>query len=150
MGKRTLVLLLIFNCILLGAGWTMALYSYPRLPWTMPLWLNFFRQPPLEMTKSPLFFIYPLSQVLLFSVLFIAGRKASFKKKNPKIRKMRQEHVLLSLIFFNLIFIHIQRSLIFLAQGMEKGIHPYYFYSLFGIILVLIPYYRYREKILGT
>jgi len=51
-------------------------------------------------------------------------------------------------IFFQLIFIHIQRSLILLAHGIEKGIRPIYFYSVVGFILVLIPYYRMRLKAL--
>jgi hypothetical protein len=54
----------------------------------------------------------------------------------------------LTLIFFNLIFIHIQRSLILLSHNIEKGVDTYYFYSLFGIIFLLILYYRLREKIL--
>jgi len=47
-----------------------------------------------------------------------------------------------------LIFIHLQRSLILLAHGVEKGVRELYFYSLFGIILALIPVYQIRAKIM--
>ena len=60
-----------------------------------------------------------------------------------------KEMVFLILIFFNLIFIHIQRSLILLARGVERGVSELYFYSLFGIILALIPVYQIRAKIMA-
>ncbi len=48
---------------------------------------------------------------------------------------------------FNLIFIHIQKSLILVSHQMAQGVDKYYFYLLFGIILVLIPYYRIRVRL---
>jgi hypothetical protein len=58
-----------------------------------------------------------------------------------------KEYAYLTLIFFNLIFIHIQKSLILVAHQVALGIDKYYFYLLFGIILVLIPYYRIRVRL---
>jgi hypothetical protein len=65
------------------------------------------------------------------------------------VHDLQKEFILLVLIFFQLIFIHIQRSLILMAHGVEQGIRPFYFYSVFGIILILIPYYRLRLNALG-
>jgi len=62
----------------------------------------------------------------------------------PRIFK---EYVYLTLVFFNLIFIHIQRSLILVAHQVAQGVDKYYFYLLFAIILVLIPYYRIRVRL---
>jgi len=61
---------------------------------------------------------------------------------------LRKEFVLLELIFFNLIFIHIQRSLIWLAHGLSPGVNKFYFFSLIIIILLLIPYYRLRRSLI--
>lgn len=139
----------------------MAFYVYNRLPQQIPFWLNFFGQEVIKGVKSPLFFIYPLIQTLFFLgfwLLAVVGssRKAIFEgapvlsteSQSALYSDLRKEHVYLSLIFFNLIFIHIQRSLILLAHQAEKGVMALYFYSLFGILLVLIPLYRFREKIL--
>jgi hypothetical protein len=62
---------------------------------------------------------------------------------------LMKEMVFLVLIFFNLIFIHLQRSLILLAYGVERGVRELYFYSLFGIILALIPIYQIRARIMA-
>lgn len=48
---------------------------------------------------------------------------------------------------FNLIFIHLQKSLILVSYQVAQGVDKYYFYLLFGIILVLIPYYRIRVRL---
>jgi hypothetical protein len=64
------------------------------------------------------------------------------------IFRLKKEFVLLVLIFFNLIYIHLQRSIILISHGIEKGVSEYYFFSLFGIILILIPYYRIRKRII--
>lgn len=144
-------LLLSFNLILLGLSWIMAFYAYARLPSRMPLWLNFFGQEPLISNKSPLFFIYVFVQTFIFVGFLSAVHITHRRKKSiqpPMEQSLQTEIVLLVLIFFQLIFIHIQRSLILLAHGVEKGIRPYYFYSVFGIILILIPYYHMRLKAL--
>lgn len=147
MQKKSIILLLIFNWLLLGAGWTMAFYAYPRLPQKIPLWLNFFGQQPVLMKKSPLFFIYLLAQTLFLIIFLIIARKMSSKKTVPWKAHILKESVYLTLIFFNLIFIHVQRSLILVAHQVDKGVDKYYFYLLFGIILILIPYYRIRVRL---
>ncbi len=158
MKKKTILLLFIFNVILLILSWVMAFYAYPKLPQRIPLWLNFLGQQTIKVKKTPLFFIYPLAQNLLYLSFYFVSRnkhlqKRALKRANVYSTKARKSHisdlkefVYLCLIFFNLIFIHIQRSLILMAHGIEKGVDLWYFFSLFGIILILIPYYRIRKK----
>jgi|GEM_PF-362242 len=70
---------------------------------------------------------------------------------NPELsqalKNLKKELILLLLIFFNLIFIHIQRSLIWLAHGLSAGVNKFYFFSLIIIILLLLPYYRFRRRL---
>jgi hypothetical protein len=130
----------------------MAFYAYARLPARMPLWLNFFGQDPIIYDKSPVFFIYVLVQTFLFVVFLYVIRVKHKKERSTQsavVLSLQKEIVLLVSIFFQLVFIHIQRSLILLAHGVAKGIQSYYFYSVFGIILILIPYFRMRLKALG-
>jgi len=148
---RAHIWLLSFNLILLGVSWFMAFYAYARLPSRFPLWLNFFGQEPLLSEKAPFFFIYVLVQTSLFFVFLLAIHLKHRREKSrvtPPVQSLQKEIILLVSIFFQLIFIHIQRSLILLAHGIEKGIRPIYFYSVVGFILVLIPYYRMRLKAL--
>ena len=151
MKNRTHKILLAFNLILLTISWIMAFYAYARLPARMPLWINFFGQEPIISDKSPAFFIYVLVQTLLFAVfLYVvwAKHRKNRSSQSPAVQSLQKEIVLLVSIFFQLIFIHLQRSLILLAHGVAEGIRPYYFYSVIGIILILIPYYRMRLKAL--
>lgn len=148
---RAHIWLLSFNLILLSVSWFTAFYAYARLPSRIPLWLNFFGQEPLFSEKSPFFFIYVLVQTILFFVFLLSIHLRHRSKKShltPLVQSLQKEIILLVSIFFQLIFIHIQRSLILLAHGIEKGIRPIYFYSIIGFILVLIPYYRMRLKAL--
>ncbi|MGQ9801674.1 MAG: hypothetical protein ACUVRL_08435 [Candidatus Saccharicenans sp.] len=86
---------------------------------------------------------------------YAVGKKAaSWNKRqfSPEllaaITNLKKELVLLLMIFFNLIFIHIQRSLIWLAHGPSAGVNKFYFFSLIIIILLLIPYYRFRRTLI--
>jgi hypothetical protein len=147
--KKKNWLLLICNIVLIATGWILAIYSYPRLPGMIPLWLNFLSTPVILVPKSPLFFIYPAVQTL-FAVLFISlpGLEAVQKSQKwgkPKLR----EFVYLVLIFFQVIFIHIQRSLIFSAHNIQQGVDEFYFLFLLVIILLLIPFFRFRERVLA-
>ncbi len=154
--------LLAANGLLLVIGWVMAFVAYPRLPESMPLWLNFSGQSVLLARRSLLFFIYPGSQTAFVILFWFLSRSAVLSRRVFKeelrafslaqikaFRELKEEFVVLVLLFFNLIFIHLQRSLILLAHRLERGIDPVYFYTLFGVILILIPYYRLRSKILG-
>jgi len=159
--RKILVMLLAANLFLLCLGWIVAFYAYPLLPQEMPLWLSFFRQEVIKVEKSPIFFAYPLVQTLFITGFWILSRSGFSKAKlfvqpdeNLSQRQktlysnLMKELVSLTLIFFNLIFIHIERSLILLAHGVEKGVMELYFYSLFGMILILIPLYQMRAKML--
>jgi hypothetical protein len=131
----------------LGTAAVMAFYAYPRLPQKIPLWLNFFGQQSVIADKSPLFFMYLLAQALFFIFFLVMTRKIASGKMAPWKAPIFKEYVYLTLIFFNLIFIHVQRSIILAARQVTQGIDKYYFYLLFAIILVLIPYYRIRVKL---
>jgi uncharacterized membrane protein len=144
LGRGTL--LFAADILLLAMGWLSALYSYPRLPARMPLWLNFLGQDVLTTNKSPAFFIYPLAQTL-FAVAFWLLSKIEYSRKALAEKRLGREFCGLVLIFFNLIFIHIQTSLILLAHGKSLGINEFYFGLLLAVILMLIPYFRIRRKL---
>ena len=145
--KKPVLLLLICNWVLLGTAAIMAFYAYPRLPQKIPLSLNFFGQQTIMTDKSPLFFVYLLAQTLFFIFFLVITRIISSKKMAPWKAPIFKEYIYLTLVFFNLIFIHVQRSIILAAHRVTQGIDKYYFYLLFAIILVLIPYYRIRVKL---
>jgi len=147
MRKKSVLLLLICNWVLLGTAAVMVFYAYPRLPQKIPLRLYFFGQEPFMTEKSPLFFIYLLVQTLFFIFFLVVTRIISSRKMVPWKAPIFKEYVYLTLIFFNLIFIHIQKSLILVSHQVAQGVDKYYFYLLFGIILVLIPYYRIRVRL---
>ena len=151
MKKRANVLLLSFNLILLAVSWVMALYAYARLPEKIPFWVNFFGKETEMNEKSPVFLLYILVQTLLVVVILyfiLIRRRRESNGKSSAIRNLQKEFVLLALIFVQLLFIHVQRSLILMAHGVEKGIRPFYFYSVIGILFLLIPLYRMRLKAL--
>lgn len=145
--NKSIRILFVFNCILVVAGWILALYSYPRLPQQMPLWLNFYGQDPILTKKSTLFFIYPLAQTLFVLLFILLTKTLASRKKTSWKAGLLMDQVLLNLIFFNLIFIHIQSSLVLLARHIRKGVNSSYFFGLIVVILLLIPYYRLRAKI---
>lgn len=161
MKKYSFPLLLSCNIILIALGWVMALYTFPRLPSDIPLWPVFSGQTILWGSKSFLFFIYPAAQTL-FSLIFGLAAHIILKKKNrtPPLSLMRpekridhlnlgREHTVLALIFFNLIFIHIQRCLILMAHGIEKGCRPVHLFSFVAVLLMLIPMFRLRRKMIS-
>jgi len=125
----------------------MAFYAYPRLPQKIPLWLNFFGEQTIMTEKSPLFFIYLLAQTLFFIFFLVMTRTISSRKMVPWKSRIFKEYIYLTLIFFHLIFIHVQRTIILVAHQVVEGVDKYYFYLLFGVILVLIPYYRIRVRL---
>jgi len=125
----------------------MAFYAYPRLPQKIPLWLNFFGEQSIMTEKSPFFFIYLLAQALFFISFLVMTRTISSRKMVPWKSRIFKEYIYLTLIFFHLIFIHVQRTIILVAHQVAEGVDKYYFYLLFGIILVLIPYYRIRIRL---
>jgi hypothetical protein len=146
--KKSIRILLVFNCLLIGSGWILALYSFPRLPQQMPLWLNFYGQDPILTTKSLLFFIYPVAQTLFVLFFVLLSKSLALRMKTSWRAELLIDQVLLNLIFFNLIFIHIQSSLVLLARQLREGVNSAYFFALIIVILLLIPYYRLRAKII--
>jgi uncharacterized membrane protein len=159
--KISICLLRLANYLLLAVSWIEALYAYPRLPQNMPFWLNFFGQEVLKSKKSPCFFIYPLTQtlfILAFLFLMKARQFKKFQSENimmaahggikDRLLDLKKEYVLLSLIFINLIFIHLQTSLILLSHQISHGFNRLYFFSLFAAVLILIPYYRVNRRFL--
>ncbi|NOR11997.1 MAG: DUF1648 domain-containing protein [Candidatus Aminicenantes bacterium] len=149
MQKKSLLILFVFNCILVVVSWILALYSYPRLPEQMPFWINFLGQPPMLANKSPVFFVYPIVQTLFVFFFIGIAQILSLREKETGRKKLLKDYVLLSLIFFNLIFIHVLSSLILLAHQIGEGINRTYFFMIFIVILILIPYYRMRAKLLA-
>ena len=158
--KKSVVFLKFANWLLVVMAWVAALYAYPRLPQKIALWLYSRGQDLLKVRKSPLFFLYPLAQTLFFfgvSFLvqkFYLNRRYSTEKSTPddgekreSLLELDKEFLWLAFIFINLIFIHIQTSLVFLSHGLGTGINPYYFYSIFGILVMLVPYYMIRRKL---
>ena len=149
MQKKSLLILFIFNCILMVVSWILALYSYPRLPEQIPLWINLMGQPLMLAEKSPAFFIYPIIQTLFVFLFLVIAQLLSLREKEVWQKKLLKDHALLSLIFFNLIFIHVQTSLVLLAHHIRGGINRTYFFMIFIVILLLIPYYRMRARIVS-
>ena len=144
--EKSPAILFIFNVILAGTGWVMAVYAYPQLPGRIPLWFDIHGQACCIRDKSLLYFMIPLVQTAFFLGFSLVARAVSAKVKDHRIGQVYKESVYLSLIFFNLVFIHIQRGLVFMAHEIPGGINTFYFYALFVIILVLIPYHRLRLK----
>jgi len=140
-------LLLIFNGILLLMGWILALYSYPRLPSRIPLWAPLGGGEPVFTAKSPLFFLHPFLQAMVIAALLGLAHARMRRFRDLVKPPIFQEYAYLTLIFVNLIFIHLQRSLIFLAHGLGESVNPAHFLGLLAVILILIPYYRIRLKI---
>ncbi len=147
--NRTVPILLVFNAILVVVSWLMSVFAYPRLPADIPVWIDILGRPYVMLPKSLLFFFSPLMQTVLFLGLYLLARLLSHFIEHPQKQIIMKESVLLALIFFQLIFIHIQRGLIFIAHGIEGGFNRFYFYALFVIILVLIPYFRIRLKLIN-
>lgn len=146
--EKAVSLLFGFNCVLLVASWVMSIAAYPDLPSTVPRLIDLLGRPLVEGDRSRLFFLSPVLQTGLFLACVwvshrLAGREKDTKFKGPLIH----EAGLLMYIFVQLIFIHVQRTVIYLAHGVEKGFNPPYFYALFVIILALVPYFRLRMKL---
>ncbi len=153
MKRYLLPALVTANALLLVAGWAMAVVAYPRLPSQILLWINLIGQPLLWVKKTPVFFLYPGAQVLLsflFSLVALVPRispQIKDERQRQVIQNLRKEEAWTALIFFHLILIHLQRSLIFLSHGLKEGIQPTYFMLLLVFLFLLIPAYRLRIRL---
>jgi uncharacterized membrane protein len=149
------------NLILLGVVWFVSLTAYGRLSGRMASWSSVWTGQPVMVARSWNFFLYPLAQAAfcaaflgLASILFLQRLPEEGKVPPPppetvrRIRALRTEVVYLALIFFNLIFIHLQTTRILLSYRIGPGIKRIYFVMLIVMIgFILGPYYRIRLKI---
>jgi hypothetical protein len=159
----TLRLLGFSGWLLLAVAWGMSLYAYGRLPQDMALWKSLWVKDVVRGEKSILFFVYPFIQIIAFfairalaKVFFVgpqaprrnveaAGRDAEL---HERLMDLKKETVSLILIFSNLIFIHLQTSLVLLSHRLASGINPFYLAMLLAVLLILIPYYAIRRRLL--
>jgi hypothetical protein len=150
-GRRTSVVLLQWaNWVLLGVSWGMSVRAYFRLPGHMALWLSVWRPVPVVVGKSWLFFIYPAIQsVVFFGGLALAGRFFIRNSDSEEIASLKAEVAYLEFIFVSLLFIHLQTSLILLSFGMGSGINQSYITIIVAVLVMLIPYYHVRRRILS-
>jgi hypothetical protein len=148
--KRSVVLLLWANWVLLGVSWGMSLRAYLRLPGRMAHWLSLWLPAPVVVDKSWLFFVYPLIQsVIFFGGLALAGRFFIGKSDSEDVANLKAEVSYLELIFASLLFIHLQTSLILLSFGIGKGINAFYLAVVIAVLIMLVPYYHIRRRILS-
>lgn len=161
MKKKVYLLLSAASGFLLAVSWVMSFYAYSRLPQETAPWRSLWTQGAVWSEKSLMFFFYPLAQTFfLFLIVFVVriiffrqsrpgnGEPRLEREKKKLLLDLKKEVVSLGLIFINLIFIHLQTSLILLSHRLGQGINRFYFYMLIGVILMLIPYYHARRKML--
>ncbi len=159
--KNVLGLLFLACWLLLGVSWMMSIYAYARLPEKMGLWSSLWKGEPAFTEKSLLFFLFPVVQTLFFFGVLLMARTLFFGKSRldmmaPGPERMRaarflglkKEVLYLALIFVNLVFIHLQTSLILMSHGLARGVNRFYFFMLIAVLLILVPYYYVRGKML--
>ncbi len=163
-GSWTRRFLLSANLLLIGVTWAVSISVYGRLPLEVPSWLSLWKSGLAWTERSAVFFAYPAVQTVLFSALL--GLSRALLKKDAgaasgvppsedegpgrRLLELKKETVLLALIFLDLVFIHLQTSLILLARGAGSGINVYYFAALLVMIaFILGPYYRLRRRLIG-
>jgi len=160
-GKTVLALLAFASWLLLIVSWVMSVYAYLRLPDEMALWTSLWSSPAARIAKSLAFFVYPVVQTMVFLaslafakfVFFRApsldseGRPSRGEAKG-RLLGLKREVAYLGLIFLNLVFIHLQSSLILVSHGLAEGINRFYFAVLLFVLLMLVPYYRVRRQML--
>jgi hypothetical protein len=147
--KKSVVLLLWANWILIGVSWGMSIRAYLRLPGRMALWPSVWRDAPVVVVKSPLFFIYPVIQsVVFFGGMALAGRFFFSRSDTEDMANLKAEVSYLELIFVSLLFIHLQTNLILLSFGMGSGINQSYLAVIVAVLVMLVPYYHIRRRLL--
>lgn len=162
-GKKVLALLAFASWLLLAVSWLMSFYAYPRLPQEVLSWSSLWSGQVIWKAKSMTFFIWPFAQTLVFLGLLALAKTVFFRSSQKEIdedsstgREARQlvelkkEIAYLGLIFVNLVFIHLQTTLILVSHGLAKGINRYYFAMLLVVLVILIPYYRIRRRMLTS
>jgi hypothetical protein len=147
--KKSVTLLFWANWLLVGVAWGMSLRTYVRLPQGMAQWLSVWSRTPTVVERSWLFFIYPLAQTLFFLTGVFLARRLFFRESDSEnLMNLKREVALLMLIFFNLLFIHLQTTLILVSFGLSRGLNSFYMIIVAAIVFMLIPYYRIRRNLL--
>jgi hypothetical protein len=147
--KRSVVLLKWANWVLLGVSWGMSLQAYLRLSGRMAWWLSVWWKVPLLADKSPAFFAYPLIQTALyFGALSLAGRQFIGRAGTQDLANLRSEVTHLELIFLNILFIHFQTTVTLRSFGLGEGLNWSYLAAIAAVIVLIVPYYELRRRIL--
>jgi uncharacterized membrane protein len=142
--KINRLLLAGFNLVLLVAAWVMVLYTYPKIPATMPARLGFFGLEFGPATKSLFFFLCPLVQSLLTLAVLAAGRFLASRSRRPRLAELREEHLSMAMIFVNSAIIHLEKNLVGLAVLGTSVLNKTYFFGLLAVVPLLYLYYRLR------
>jgi len=148
--KRSVVLLQWANWILLGVSWGMSLQAYLRLPGRMALWHSVWREIPVVVDRSWLFFAFPLIQTaVVFGSLSLAAAHFIGRSPTEDVANLRAEVTYLELIFVNVLFIHLQATLTLLSFGAGGGLNWSYMAIVAAVIVLIVPYYLLRRRILS-
>jgi len=161
--NRVLALLAFASWLLLGVSWVMSVYAYPGLPAQAALWTTLWSAHVIWEPRSAAFFVYPVVQTLFFLACLALARSVFFRnpasssesgrlgdEERGSLLSLKKEVAYLGLIFLNLVFIHLQTSLILISHGLATGINRFYFAMLLVVLLMLVPYYRVRRQMLRT
>jgi uncharacterized membrane protein len=156
-----LALLAFAAWLLFVLSWVMSVYAYPRLPQTMAAWTSLWKGGAVWEARSVSFFVYPIVQTLIFLSLLALAKKAFSRaarhdvetdsspgRGERQVSDLRKEVAYLGLIFVNLVFIHLQTTLILVSHGLASGINRFYFGMLLLVLVLLFPYYRVRRRML--
>jgi hypothetical protein len=148
--KASVVMLMWANWLLLGVSWGMSLRIYARLPGRMALWSSLWRQTPAVVGKSLAFFFYPAVQTAVFlGGMAILGRFFLKSRDTRDLSSLKAEVSYLEMIFINLLFIHFQTSLILVSYGQGRGANVSYVMIILAVIVMLVPYYHVRRRLLA-
>ena len=159
---NTVLMLLAFACwLLLAVSWVMSIYAYRRLPPEIVAWSSLWRGQGAWEAKSASFFFYPLVQTFFVLGLLLLAKATLFRgsvtdvasgtsasRDEGGILELKKEIVSLGLIFVNLVFIHLQTTLILVSHGLAKGVNRLYFGMLLVVLVMLVPYYRVRRRMI--
>ena len=162
-GNKVLALLAFASWLLLVVSWVMSVYAYPRLPEKVAFWTSVWSAEAARGERSAAFFVYPIAQTVFFlaflalaKVIFIRAIRPGLQDSslqnegNERRLGLKKEVAYLGLIFLNLVFIHLQTTLILVSHGLAKGVNRFYFAMLLVVLLMLIPYYRVRRQMIGA
>jgi len=126
----------------------MSVKAYFGLHGRMALWSSLWTQP-VFVGKSRLFFFYPAVQLAVFMAGLSVGRNLFIKAADTSdLASLKTEITYLELIFINVLFIHLQTGLILVSYGLGRGVNKSYMAIVAAVIVMLVPYYHIRRRIL--